>query len=85
MPDETLAPAVCGLSARGRNVVVVHVEPFDFEAGIRTYRVPEDQDVTGVLARAYTETFHDAGVPTMRWGIGSRPAELLEVMRVAAP
>jgi len=85
MPDETLAPGVCGLSLRGRNVVVVHVEPFDFEAGIRTYRVPAEQDITDMLARAYTDAFRDAGVPTMRWGLGSRPAELLEVMRVAAP
>jgi hypothetical protein len=64
---------------------VVRVEPFDFQAGIRTYRLPESQDVTARQVGAYKDVLRDAGIITLDWAVGSRPRELLEVMRFASP
>jgi uncharacterized protein (DUF58 family) len=84
-PDETLPTALTELGLRGRKIIVVRVEPFDFQAGIRTYRLPESYDVTSRQVGVYKDLLRDAGVLTLDWGVGSRPRELLEVMRVASP
>jgi len=84
-PDETLTTKLAELGVRGRHVVLVRVEPFDFQAGIRSYRLPTEQDATRAQVDVYEGALRDSGVLTIDWPVRSRPSEMLEVMRVAAP
>jgi len=83
--DLTMVTKLSELGVRGRHIVVVRVEPFDFQAGIRTYRLPAGQDGTRTELELSEEVLRNSGVHTIEWPVRSRPSEMLEVMRVAAP
>ena len=84
-PDATLTAKLAELGLRGRHVVVIRVEPFDFQAGIRTYRMPVEQDSTRLQVEMDVSALRERGVLTLDWPVTLRPSEMLEVMRVAAP
>jgi uncharacterized protein (DUF58 family) len=81
-PDDTMVPALTDLALRGRHVIVVSVESFDFQAGIKTYRRPEEDLQSSAIKGAYKESLMKVGIETIDWALDSRPSVAMEVMQI---